>query len=71
MTDATANVRRGYGRVAAIYDWANLEGVLYARARARAIELLDLQPGDRVLDIACGTGSNPETTAAAGAKAVA
>jgi len=58
MTDATATVCRRYGRIAAIYDWANVEGILYARARARAIELLDLQPGDRVLDVACGTGAN-------------
>jgi ubiquinone/menaquinone biosynthesis C-methylase UbiE len=54
----TAAVRRRYGWVASIYDWANLEGLLYARARARAIELLDLRPGARVLDVACGTGAN-------------
>jgi SAM-dependent methyltransferase len=58
MTDATATVRRRYGRIASIYDWANLEGILYASARARAIELLDLKPGARVLDVACGTGAN-------------
>ncbi len=55
---STATLRRRYARVASIYDWANLEGVLYADARARAIELLDLQPGERVLDVACGTGAN-------------
>lgn len=55
---ATAAVRRRYGWVASIYDWANLEGPLYADARARAIELLDLRPGARVLDVACGTGAN-------------
>jgi S-adenosylmethionine-diacylgycerolhomoserine-N-methlytransferase len=47
-----------YGRLAPIYDWANLERLLYARARARAIALLDLRPGARVLDVACGTGVN-------------
>jgi len=49
-------VRARYGRLARIYDWANLERLLYSRARARAIALLDLRPGARVLDIACGTG---------------
>jgi SAM-dependent methyltransferase len=34
------------------------EGVLYADARAQAIERLDLRPGARVLDVACGTGAN-------------
>ena len=53
-----ATVRRRYGWVASIYDWANLEGVLYADARTRAIDLLDLRPGARVLDVACGTGAN-------------
>jgi ubiquinone/menaquinone biosynthesis C-methylase UbiE len=56
--DSVAAVRRHYGRVASIYDWANLEGVLYADARAKAVELLDLSPGARVLDVACGTGAN-------------
>jgi S-adenosylmethionine-diacylgycerolhomoserine-N-methlytransferase len=56
--ESTAAVRRRYGRIASIYDWANLEGVLYAEARERAIELLDLRPGARVLDVACGTGAN-------------
>jgi ubiquinone/menaquinone biosynthesis C-methylase UbiE len=55
---STATVRRRYGWVASIYEWANLEGVLYADARVRAIELLDLRPGARVLDLACGTGAN-------------
>ena len=56
--ESTTAVRRRYGWVASIYDWANLEGALYADARARAIELLDLRPGARVLDVACGTGAN-------------
>jgi ubiquinone/menaquinone biosynthesis C-methylase UbiE len=53
-----ATVRRRYGWIASIYDWANLEGLLYADARTRAIELLELEPGARVLDVACGTGAN-------------
>jgi ubiquinone/menaquinone biosynthesis C-methylase UbiE len=51
-------MRRRYGWLASIYDWANLEGLLYADARACAIELLGLRPGARVLDVACGTGAN-------------
>jgi ubiquinone/menaquinone biosynthesis C-methylase UbiE len=56
--ESTAAIRRRYRWIASVYDWANLEGVLYADARARAIELLDLRPGARVLDVACGTGAN-------------
>lgn len=56
--DSPAAVRRRYGWVASVYDWANLEGVLYADARATAVALLDLAPGARVLDVACGTGAN-------------
>jgi ubiquinone/menaquinone biosynthesis C-methylase UbiE len=55
---STATVRRRYGWVASVYEWANLERLLYADARARAIDLLDLRPGARVLDVACGTGAN-------------
>jgi S-adenosylmethionine-diacylgycerolhomoserine-N-methlytransferase len=51
-------VRERYGRLARIYDWANLEGLLYSRARARAIDFLELRPGAKVLDVACGTGVN-------------
>jgi S-adenosylmethionine-diacylgycerolhomoserine-N-methlytransferase len=53
-----AAVRDRYERLARIYDWANLEPLLYARARARAIELVELRPGAKVLDVACGTGVN-------------
>jgi ubiquinone/menaquinone biosynthesis C-methylase UbiE len=55
---ANAAVRDRYGRLARIYDWANLEPLLYSRARTRAIELLELRPGAKVLDVACGTGVN-------------
>jgi ubiquinone/menaquinone biosynthesis C-methylase UbiE len=58
--DSLVAVRRRYGWVASIYDWANLEGALYADARKHAVELLELQPGARVLDVACGTGANFE-----------
>lgn len=57
-TPTRSAVRRRYARIASIYDRANLEGLLYADARTRAIELLELRPGARVLDVACGTGAN-------------
>jgi ubiquinone/menaquinone biosynthesis C-methylase UbiE len=54
----TAELRRRYGRIARIYDVANLEWLLYAAARKRAIDMLQLQPGARIVDVACGTGAN-------------
>jgi ubiquinone/menaquinone biosynthesis C-methylase UbiE len=54
----TTDVQRRYSRIARIYDVANLEWLLYAAARRRTIDMLQLQPGSRVLDVACGTGAN-------------
>ncbi len=39
-----------------VYD-ASLEK-LYSESRKRAVELLDLQSGQTIIDIACGTGAN-------------
>ena len=39
-----------------VYD-SSLEK-LYAESRKRAVELLDLEPGQVLIDIACGTGAN-------------
>lgn len=49
-----------YDRVAFVYDpaaWILLP-LGARRIRASAIELLDLQPGDTVVDLGCGTGAN-------------
>lgn len=47
-----------YGPGAQFYDILSLERPVYRVGRSRAIELMDLKPGDRVLDIGCGTGLN-------------
>ena len=49
-----------YELLAPAYDRVSGEAMLYATARARAIELLQLRPGATVLDVACGTGRNHE-----------
>jgi phosphatidylethanolamine/phosphatidyl-N-methylethanolamine N-methyltransferase len=47
-------VTRAYAAVAPVYDW--VFGWLLHRGRARAIQVLQLQPGHRVLEIGVGTG---------------
>jgi SAM-dependent methyltransferase len=49
-----------YELLAPAYDRVSGEAMLYATARTRAIELLQLRPGTTVLDVACGTGRNHE-----------
>lgn len=52
------SVARRYTLLAPLYEFAIAEPIFFAGARARAVELLRLEPGDTVLDIACGTGLN-------------
>jgi ubiquinone/menaquinone biosynthesis C-methylase UbiE len=56
----TDPARRRYQLLAPIYERTSGERTVYAAARARAIELLQLRPGAVVLDVACGTGMNFE-----------
>lgn len=59
--------RERYRSGARLYDLLSLERPVYGRARVAAIDLLAPQPGERVLDIGCGTGLNhPRLHAAVG-----
>ena len=49
-----ADARRTYDRIGPIYDW--VEGPFEYRARAAGLQLLNVRPGERVLDIGSGTG---------------
>jgi demethylmenaquinone methyltransferase/2-methoxy-6-polyprenyl-1,4-benzoquinol methylase len=61
---------RRFGRYtvgARVYDAVSLEWPVYRPGRRSGVEMLRLHPGDRVLDIGCGTGLNlPLLTAAVG-----
>ncbi len=52
-TISTEAARRFYDRLGAHHDWAE---AYESRAKARAIELLDLRAGHSVLDVGVGTG---------------
>lgn len=45
-----------YDRIAGLYDLATLGDRFYADIRQQAVAALDLQPGDTVLNLICGTG---------------
>jgi len=54
-------VDRRLGRYAVgarFYDLLSLERPVYRPGRLLGVQLLGLQPGDRVLDLGCGTGLN-------------
>ena len=56
-----------YTTVAPWYDVVSAEWPVYRRGRRAAFELLALRPGERVLDIGCGTGLDLPFVRAAGA----
>ena len=47
-----------FDRIAGVYDLLNsaMTAGLHHRWRARAADLARVGPGDRVLDVGCGTG---------------
>ena len=65
-------VREMFDRIAPRYDRMNrlLTGGLDQRWRRRLLDLVEVGPSDRVLDVACGTGDLAELAAARGARVV-
>lgn len=70
--DKRAMVREMFDRIAPRYDLLNrlLTGGLDRRWRAEAVAAIAVGPGDRVVDLACGTGDLIELCVARGAGVV-
>lgn len=47
-----------YNLFSRVYDFSTFEDKPYRQSRQRAIQTLELQPGDVVVDLFCGTGVN-------------
>lgn len=65
MSNAHRETRANYDRLSRWYDI--LSGSSEQTLRRRGLSMLDLQPGDRVLEIGCGTGESlPDLASRAG-----
>ena len=58
MSDPTAPTRRFYTRWARLYDLLAVRTPWIGGLRRAAVDRLDLQPGDTVVEMGCGTGAN-------------
>ena len=67
VPDKAVRVQRMFAAISRSYDLNNrLHSLGRDQAwRRRAVKLCNLKPGDRVLDVACGTGDLTEAFAAA------
>ncbi|MGZ8512764.1 MAG: class I SAM-dependent methyltransferase, partial [Candidatus Limnocylindria bacterium] len=57
-TEFSAQVRTMFDRIAEVYDFMNtaMTAGMHHRWRERAADRAELRPGDRALDVCCGTG---------------
>ncbi|WP_435335420.1 class I SAM-dependent methyltransferase [Haloarchaeobius sp. TZWWS8] len=58
MSDGTTAAQQFYGQWAGLYDWLAQYTPGIGGLRSRAVAALDLERGDTVVEMGCGTGAN-------------